>query len=85
MKLGVLSNLSVPGTEIEVRVTPNAPKNDLLVECMGLRVFITEDIDSEGANDSAMAVVADALGISATHMHLTAGATSRDKSFIVDA
>ncbi len=85
MKHGILSDLSTPGTEIEVRVTPNAPQDDLLVECMGLRVFITDDIESEKANDSAMKVLADALGISATHMHQVRGETSRDKAFVVDA
>ncbi|MDV7145428.1 DUF167 family protein [Tropicimonas sp. TH_r6] len=85
MKHGILSDLSTPGTEIEVRVTPNAPQVDLLVECMGLRVFVTDDIDSERANDSALKVLADALGIPAAHMHQISGKTSRDKAFVVDA
>ncbi|WP_068111159.1 DUF167 domain-containing protein [Tropicimonas marinistellae] len=85
MKYGILSDLSSPGTEIEIRVTPNAPHNDLLVECMGLRVFITDDIENERANDSALKVLADALGIPAAHMHQISGQTSRDKAFVVDA
>ncbi len=85
MKHGILSDLSVPGTEVEVRVTPNATQGDLLVECMGLRVFITEDIASEQANDSAREILADALGIPPSHMHLSKGQTSRDKTFVVDA
>lgn len=85
MRHGALSDLSIPGTEIEIRVTPNAQHYDLLVECMGLRVFITDDIDSATANDSAKDVLADALGISASQMHLAKGETSRDKTFVVDA
>ncbi|NDR56766.1 DUF167 domain-containing protein [Aliiruegeria sabulilitoris] len=84
MKHGVLSDLSVPGTEIEVRVTPNAPHDDLLVECMGLRVFITDNIDSEKANESTAELLAAALGIPSAHMHLTAGENSQDKVFVVD-
>ncbi|MFD0981128.1 DUF167 domain-containing protein [Tropicimonas aquimaris] len=58
MKHGVLSDLSVPGTQIEVRVTPNASHDDLLVECMGLRVFITDNIDSEKVNESTTDLLA---------------------------
>ncbi len=85
MKYGVLSDLSIPGTAIEVRVTPNAPCDDLLVECMGLRVFITEEIESETANDSARKALAYALGIPATRVRLTNGSTSRDKVFVVES
>ena len=84
MKHGVLSDLSVPGTEIEVRVTPNASHADLLVECMGLRVFITDKIESEKANESTAELLADALGIPSTRMHLAIGKSSRDKVFVVD-
>ena len=85
MKNGVLSDLSVPGTEIEVRVTPNAQQDDLLVECMGLRVFVTDDFDSETANVAATNILARALGIPQARVHLIRGDVSRDKVFVVAA
>ena len=85
MKKRVLADLAVPGTEIEIRVTPNWEKNDLLVECMGLRVFVQEDIESDDANGSAAEVLSEALGVHPAQIHLISGAHSRDKVFVVDA
>lgn len=72
------------GTVVPVRAQPGARKNAVLGERAGaLRVAVSAAPEKGKANAAIVAVLADALGCRAAQVGLLAGATSREKKFLV--
>lgn len=72
------------GTIVPVRAQPGARKNAVLGERAGaLRVAVSAAPERGKANDAIAQVLAEALGCKGSQVALVAGATSRDKRFLV--
>ncbi|WP_435015544.1 DUF167 domain-containing protein [Tundrisphaera sp. TA3] len=72
------------GTIVPVRAQPNARKSAVLGERAGaLRVGVTVAPERGKANEAIADVLAQALGCRASQVVLVAGATARDKRFLV--
>lgn len=78
-----LSDLSAPGTEIVVRVTPKASRNKVLRDGGGVRVYVTVVPEGGKANAAVVKLLAKALGVPKSRLELLRGATARDKVFRV--
>lgn len=79
-----LAHLATPGTEIAVRVTPNARRAGLdLVEGQ-IRIAVTVVPEDGKATEAARAELAKALGVAKTRLVLVRGVKSRDKVFRLD-
>ena len=78
-----LSHLSAPGTEIALRVTPNASRNMVKQEDGGLRVYVTSVPEGGKANAAVVKLLSKAVGVPKTRLELVRGQTSRDKLFRV--
>ncbi len=83
-KKGFLSALATPATELAVRVTPRASRNDVKFEHGVLRVYVTVVPEDGKANREVTKLLARALGIAKSRLTLVRGHTSRDKVFRVD-
>ncbi len=71
---------SATGTLIDLRVMPRSPKNVVGgIRDGRLLVRVTAPPVDQAANDAAVAVLADALGVSARSVTLVAGHTARNK------
>lgn len=79
-----LSHLAVPGTEIAVRVTPNASRGRIVVEDGEIRVYVTVVPEGGKANEAVQRLLAKALAVPKTALSLVRGATARDKVFRLD-
>ena len=75
-----LSALALPGTEIAVRVTPNARQATLLPGDP-VRIAVTEVPENGRATAAAQEMLARAMGVAKSRLVLLRGATSRDKLF----
>lgn len=84
MKKGFLASLARSGTEIAVRVTPRASRNEVRLEDGVVRVLVTTVPEGGKANASVQALLAKALGVAKTRLTLIRGETSRDKVFRLD-
>ncbi len=76
-----LSHLAQPGTLIEVRVTPRASRNAVLLDDGAIRVTVTTVPEDGKANAAVVKLLAKALGVAKSRLVLVRGATSRDKVF----
>jgi uncharacterized protein YggU (UPF0235/DUF167 family) len=81
---GVLADLAISGTELSVRVTPRASRNDVKREDALLRVYVTVVPEDGKANREVTKLLARALGIAKSRLTLVRGHTARDKVFRVD-
>ncbi|MFO1140463.1 MAG: DUF167 domain-containing protein [Paracoccus sp. (in: a-proteobacteria)] len=79
-----LSHLAQPGTLIEVRVTPRASRNAVLLDDGAIRVTVTTVPEDGKANAAVVKLLAKALGVAKSRLVLVRGATSRDKVFRLD-
>ncbi|MDO5704494.1 MAG: DUF167 domain-containing protein [Paracoccus sp. (in: a-proteobacteria)] len=79
-----LSHLSMPGTEIAVRVTPRAGRNAVVAEDGAIRVYVTTVPEDGKANAAVQKLLAKAVGVARTRLVLVRGATARDKLFRVE-
>ena len=79
-----LSHLAQPGTLIEVRVTPRASRNAVLLDDGAIRVTVTTVPEDGKANAAVIKLLAKALGVAKSRLVLVRGATSRDKLFRID-
>lgn len=78
-----LSHLMRPGTEIVVRVTPNASRQRIEVTGDLIRAYVTVVPEDGKANAAVQVLLAKALGIAKSRLTLVRGATSREKTFRV--
>lgn len=79
-----LSTLTVPNTEISVRVTPKASRNAITQDGDQIRIYVTVVPEGGKANVSVQKLLAKSLGIAKSRLTLIRGDTSRDKVFRVN-
>ncbi len=78
-----LTHLATPGTEIAVRVTPKASRNEIKIKEGQIRVYVTTVPEAGKANAAVQKLLAKSLGIAKSRLHLLRGHSSRDKVFEV--
>lgn len=65
---------------IEVRVQPRAKRNAVVVEgVLKVKVYVTAPAEGGRANASALALLADALGVAKSNVSIMRGNKARDK------
>lgn len=70
---------------LEVRVTPNAKKTQILEEGEGkLRVYLTAQPEKGKANKSLIAILSKYYGVKKSAVRILSGETSRDKVVEID-
>ncbi len=79
-----LSHLAIPGSEIALRVTPKASRNEIRVGDEGLRAYVTVVPENGKANTAVVKLLAKALGVAKSRLTLIRGETARDKVFRLD-
>ncbi len=79
-----LSHLADPGTEIAVRVTPKASRNELKADGSSIRIYVTAVPEDGKANAAAVKLLARAIGLPKSRLTLIRGQTARDKVFRVE-
>jgi hypothetical protein len=73
------------GAVLAVKAQPGARRNTVLGERAGaLRVAVTAAPERGRANDAIVAVLAAALDVKMSRIHLLTGETSRDKRFVIE-
>jgi uncharacterized protein len=80
-----LSHLATPGSELAVRVTPNARRAGLELADGQIRIAVTVVPEDGRATEAARVALAAALGVAKSRLLLVRGAKSRDKVFRVEA
>ena len=78
-----LSSFATPGRMIELRVTPKAARNAVIVDGDRLKVSVTTVPEGGKANAAVVKLLSKALGVPKSRLKLVRGATSRDKVFRV--
>jgi uncharacterized protein YggU (UPF0235/DUF167 family) len=84
MKQPDLSDLSVPGATLDVRVTPKAARNAIRHEDGLLRVSVTEVPENGKATAAVIKLLSKALGLPKSRLTLIHGEASRNKRFRID-
>ncbi|OOY19862.1 hypothetical protein BMI91_08895 [Thioclava sediminum] len=79
-----LSHLAIPGSEIALRVTPKASRNEIRESEEGLRAYVTVVPENGKANAAVVKLLAKALGVAKSRLTLIRGETARDKVFRLD-
>ena len=79
-----LSHLAIPGSEIALRVTPKASRNEIRESEEGLRAYVTVVPENGKANAAVIKLLAKALGVAKSRLTLIRGETARDKVFRLD-
>ncbi len=77
-------SLAVPGTEIVVRVTPNASREQVTLDGSRFVIRVTCVPEDGKANKAVIKLLAKALGVAPTRLVLIRGMTGRDKVFRLD-
>ena len=72
------------GTIIEVRVTPNASREQVTRDGVRFVVRVTVPPEDGKANKAVTRLLAKALGVAPSRLTLVRGATGRDKQFRLD-
>lgn len=80
-----LSHLGLPGTVIELRVTPNASANRITLDMDRIRVAVTAVPEGGRANAAVVKLLAKAIGVAPSRLVLLRGETAREKQFRVIA
>ena len=75
-----LSHLAQPGTLIEVRVTPRASRNAVLLDDGAIRVTVTTVPEDGKANAAVAALLAAAAGLPKSAGAVVSGPTARLKT-----
>lgn len=84
MKTNDLTDLAIPGTTLEVRVTPKASRNKIERDGNALRVYVTTAPENGKATAAVQKLLAKALGVPKSRLTLIRGEISRDKVFRID-
>ncbi|SDD07634.1 DUF167 domain-containing protein [Ruegeria marina] len=77
-----LKHLAHAGREVNVRVTPKARRDSLSLRDGTLRVTVTAPPEDGKANEAVRKLLARAMGIAPSRLHLRRGQTARDKTFV---
>lgn len=72
------------GTVIEVRVTPNASREQVTRDGARFVIRVTVPPEDGKANKAVTRLLAKALGVAPSRLTLLRGATGRDKQFRLD-
>ena len=72
------------GTRIEVRVTPNASREQVTLDGERFLIRVTCAPEDGKANRAVTKLLAKALGLPPSGLTLLHGQTGRDKTFVVD-
>ena len=83
MRKGALAHLAEVDTEIAVRVSPRAARNEVRIDGEILRVLVTAPPEGGKANREVRKLLAHALGLPKTRLSLVRGETGRSKVFRV--
>ncbi len=75
--------LALAGTEIVVRVTPNAARDQVTLDGTRFVIRVTCVPEDGRANRAVQKLLAKALGVAPTRLTLIRGETGRDKVFRV--
>jgi uncharacterized protein len=76
-------SLATPGTEIVVRVTPNASREQVTLDGARFVIRVTCAPEDGKANKAVTKLLAKALGVPPTRLTLLRGEKGRDKMFRV--
>ena len=79
-----LAQLAIPGTTLQVRVTPNARANKVEMEAEAIKVSVTATPSDGKANAAVIKLLSKALGVPKSRLTLVRGHTGRHKFFRVD-
>lgn len=77
-------SLAVPGALIEVRVTPNASREQVTLDGTRFLIRVTCIPEDGKANRAVTKLLAKALGLAPSRLTLLRGQTGRDKTFRVE-
>lgn len=77
-------SLAVPGALIEVRVTPNASREQVTLDGTRFLIRVTCIPEDGKANRAVTKLLAKALGLPPSRLTLLRGQTGRDKTFRVE-
>lgn len=78
---GSLQHLAIVGTDICVRVTPKASRNEVTEKDGVIRVYVTAVPEDGKATKAVAKLLAEALGLPKSRLTLVQGQTSREKRF----
>lgn len=81
MQKGAWAELAVDGAEFALRVTPRARREEISRDETGMKAAVFAPPEDGKANAAVQALLAHALGVAKSRLHLVRGATSRDKVF----
>lgn len=73
--------MSETGTLLQVRVTPRAAADRIVLEDGVYRIYVTTVPEDGKANKAVIALLAKHLGIAKSRLELVRGETARDKVF----
>lgn len=79
-----LHALAVKGSEISVRVSPRASRDQLEMDEGEIRIRVTAPPEDGKANKAVRKILAKALGVAPTRLSLIRGETARQKVFRLD-
>jgi uncharacterized protein YggU (UPF0235/DUF167 family) len=79
-----MADMAVSGAQFNVRVTPNARKNDIMLMGGAFKISTTTLPEDGRATAAAAAQLAQVLGVAKTRLSLLRGGISRDKVFKLD-
>ncbi len=83
MDLPDLSHLAEPGSRVEVRVTPRASRNFVVLRDDRIAIGVTVVAEGGKANAATRELLAKAMGVPKSRLTLIRGAKARDKVFEV--
>lgn len=77
-------SLALPGAQIEVRVTPNAGREQVTLDGARFLIRVTCPPEDGKANRAVTKLLAKALGLPPSRLTLLRGQAGRDKLFRID-
>ncbi len=79
-----IAALFANGSEVDLRVTPKASRNAIVLAEDGLRAYVTTVPEDGKANAAVTKLLAKTLGVAKSRLTLVRGQTSRQKVFRLD-
>ncbi|MER5170998.1 DUF167 domain-containing protein [Thioclava sp. GXIMD2076] len=82
--MDTIADLFASGAEVDLRVTPKASRNAIVLAEDGLRAYVTTVPEDGKANAAVTKLLAKSLGVAKSRLTLVRGQTSRQKVFRLD-